>query len=77
MSKESAEKLQTVRGVGGQLLGFSFWAVRRYFWRRVLSRERKGEQLEGGIPLTTVRNSGELFGELGAGSFLEGFFSSF
>ena len=67
------KKLQTVRGAGGQLLGFFFRAVRRYFQEG--SEQRKEGRATGGeSPLTTVRDSGEYFLGAWAGSFLEGVF---
>ena len=67
------KKLQTVRGAGGQLLGFFFRAVRRYFQEG--SQQRKEGRATGGeSPLTTVRDSGEYFLGAWAGSFLEGVF---
>ena len=48
MSKESAEKLQTVRGAGWPAAWFLFPGREEIFLRRVLSRERRREQLEGG-----------------------------
>ena len=85
MSKKICKKLQTVRGAGWPAAWALSWLLEIFFrgeipGLQVVLLEREGwcffrggyVSVMVGSPLTTVGDSGELFGELGAGSFLEG-----